>query len=450
MRHINILDAGLPLPDDFIYRPRAASAGLERCRVSRRTQIIAAVWFFQVANYLDRVVVSFAGPSIMKSMSMSPASFGAVLSSFGVGYFLAQIPGGAIADRWGAKPLMVIGPLFWALFTGLTGLVAGLTGFVAVRLCFGISEGLSNACCYKVIGDNFDSQQRARAVSIWATAFAIAPAFAGPAVGVLLGLYGWRLVFAMMMAPALAAALINYLLIPNSRPSRGDRRASGAGRSEFRAILRSPSLVLIAFAYLAFNIAYWGYLGWMPSYLALAHHIDVKSIGLLGGIPYLFAIAGLLLAGWLSSSILYRYRGQLLVVAYVLAALSLVLAYNAVSVTMSIVGLSSAAFFLYGGFGPFGAILLDLAPENIRAVYSGIVNAAGQVGGAVAPVIIGMLVKATGTFAFGFALMICGLLVAAACLLAAVATSARQISPEVPGNVAIALSPVAEGQGPRT
>ncbi len=419
--------------------------------MSSRTQIIAAIWFFQVANYLDRVVVSFAGPSIMKSMSMSPASFGTVLSSFGVGYFLAQVPGGVIADRWGAKPLLVIGPLFWALFTGLTGLVAGLAGFVAVRLCFGTSEGLSNACCFKVIGDNFEPQQRARAVSVWATAFAIAPAFAGPAVGVLLGLYGWRTVFVMMMVPALVAALINYLLIPSEQPSRVPRQVSdtGTGRSEFLAILASPGLLLIALAYLAFNIAYWGYLGWMPSYLALAHHIDAKSIGLLGGIPYIFAIAGLLLGGWLSSSLFYRYRGQLLAAAYVFAALSLVLAYNAISLKISMVGLSSAAFFLYGGFGPFGAILLDLAPDDIRAVYSGIVNAAGQVGGAVAPVIIGILVKATGTFAFGFALMICGLLVAAACLLAAVGTSTRLTSREVPDEGAIALNSVARGQNPR-
>ena len=409
-----------------------------------KTRVIAAVWFFQVANYLDRVVVSFAGPSIMKSLSLDPASFGAVLSSFGVGYFLAQIPGGAIADRWGAKPLLVIGPLFWALITGVTGLVAGLVGFVAVRFCFGISEGLTNACCFKVIGDNFDSRQRARAVSIWATAFAIAPAFAGPAVGLLLGLYGWRPLFAMMMVPAIAAAIINYLLVPDRRPARISHQGScsGSSRTELRAVFRSPGLLLMACAYLAFNIAYWGYLGWMPSYLVLAHQIDVKSMGFLAGIPYVFAIAGMLFVGWLSSSLLYRYRSQLMAVVYALAALSLFLAFRTTSLSLSMVGLSSAAFFLYGGFGPFGAILLDLAPESMRALYSGIVNAAGQVGGAVAPFMIGMLVKTTGTFALGFAFMICGLLVAAACLLAAVAMSVGKTGPRISDDLSVLLRSV--------
>jgi sugar phosphate permease len=103
-----------------------------------------------------------------------------------------------------------------------------------------------------------------------------------------------------------------------------------------------------------------------------------------------------------------------------MAGLSLFLAYRADGLTLSLVGLSSAAFFMYGGLGPFGAIVLDLAPERSRAAYSGVVNTAGQIGGAAAPVIVGFLVDATGTFAGGFDFMVVGLCVAAACLLAVV------------------------------
>jgi sugar phosphate permease len=380
-------------------------------------KLVGAVWFFQVANYLDRVAMSFAGPSIMKSLSMDPSAFGIVLSSFGVGYFLAQIPGGLLADRWGARPLLVIAPLFWAMFTGATGLVASVAGFAIVRTCFGIAEGISNASCYKVIGDHFNSQQRARAVGIWATAFAVAPAFAGPLVGTLLVAYGWQAVFFMMMAPALIAALVNYLIIPAKQSAPAS--SVGTDRTEsFGRVLSHPSLWLIALTYFAFNIAYWGYLSWMPSYLALERHIDVKSIGMLGGIPYVCALFGLVLAGWLGSGPLYRFRPQLLATSYLCAGLSLFLAYRADTLPMSLIGLSSAALFLYGGLGPFGAIVLDLAPERYRAAYSGVVNTAGQIGGAVAPVVVGFMVSETGNFATGFGFMVIGLLIAAACLLA--------------------------------
>ena len=385
--------------------------------MDKRVQVIAALWFFQVANYFDRVAISFAGPSIMKSLAIEPSSFGIILSSFGVGYFLGQIPGGVIADRWGAKWLLVIAPVFWALFTGATGFVATVTGFVVVRACFGLSEGLSNAACFKVIGDLFPPRQRALVAGIWATAFAVAPATAGPVVGVLLASVGWQAVFLVLAIPALLAALLNYFFIP----AGGQRSSSVVDEPKthpsLAATLRLPSLWLISLGYLSFNIAYWGYLGWMPSYLALAHHIDVKSIGILGGIPYVFAFFGLLITGWLGSSVLYRYRPQLLACCYVLAAVSLGFAYTSDTLFSSLAGLSGAAFFLYGGLAPYGAIVLDLAPENNRAAYSGIVNSAGQIGGAVAPLIIGFLVSASGTFASGFAFMVGGLALGAICVL---------------------------------
>ena len=397
-----------------------------------KTKVVVAVWFFQVANYLDRVAMSFAGPSMMKSLSMDPGTFGIVLSSFGIGYFLSQIPGGLLADRWGTRAIMVIGPIFWALFTGATGLVVTLVGFVVVRACFGVAEGISNASCYKVIGDNFSSQERARAVSIWATAFAVAPAFAGPLVGTILGDYGWQAVFFLMMIPALAAAVVNHKLIP-AKPAEpaGVAQAGHGEHASFGQVLRHPSLWLISLSYFAFNIGYWGYLSWMPTYLSLEHHINVKSIGLLGGIPYVFALVGLMIAGWLGSGALYRHRLQLLVVMFFCAGLSLYFAYTADTLPMSLAGLSAAAFFIYGGFGPFGAILLDLAPERYRAAYSGVVSTAGQLGGVAAPVAIGFLVSATGTFASGFGFMIVGLCVSAACLCALIPFMSAQPRPAV-------------------
>ncbi|MDR3463105.1 MAG: MFS transporter [Beijerinckiaceae bacterium] len=380
-------------------------------------KVVAAVWFFQTANYLDRVAMSFAGPSIMKSLSMEPNQFGIVLSAFGVGYFLAQIPGGLLADRWGAKPLMVIAPLFWALFGGATGFVATLAGFVLTRACLGVSEGMSNASCYKVIGDNFESRDRARAVGIWATAFAVAPALAGPIVGTLLVHYGWQAVFFFMMAPALIAAFVNSRFIPATPLIDAIDRTAPDKSGSFVRILRTPSLWVLSLAYFGFNIAYWGYIGWMPSYLALERHIDVKSIGVLGGIPYVFAFFGMLLAGWLGSTALYRYRPQLVAVFYVCGAVSLYFAYGAETLPSTLTGLSFAAFFLYGGFGPFGAIILECAPEGHRAAYAGVISTVGQVAGAVAPAIVGALVETTGTFASGFSFMIAGLCVASACLM---------------------------------
>jgi sugar phosphate permease len=386
-----------------------------------RYQVVAALWFLQIANYLDRTVISFAGPSMMKSLSIAPSTFGIILTSFAVGYVIAQIPGGLLADRWGAKLVLVSAPVLWAAIIGLTGLAASVSSLIVLRIFLGLTEGGANAAGYKIIGETFNTQERALVGGIWGTSFALAPAFAAPLVGILLISHSWQSVFVVMTVPPLLAAVINAIVIPRSRRTDNPYPAADLGKPSVRLpisrILRTPSLWLISLTYFFFNIGYAGYLGWMPSYLALQRHIDIKASGHVAGIPYLFAFLGLLVIGWMGSYRFQRHRPQLLAVAYGLASLSLVYAYTSSNLTSAVVGLSSAAFFLYGGITTWGAIVLDLAPASIRATYAGVVGTIGQIGAIAAPASIGYLVTASGNFATGFALMIAALGLAAVCVL---------------------------------
>lgn len=386
--------------------------------MARRYHVVFAVWLLTVVNYMERVVMGFAGPSIMRSLHIEPRTFGIVLSSFALGYFLAQIPGGLLADRWGARRVLVVAPLFWALFTGLTGFVSTVAAIAAIRLCFGLAEGLSNAATYKAVGDSFGAKERAKAAAIWVTAFAVAPAFTGPLVGKLLASFDWQSVFIMLAIPAVLVALANRVLLPESIVASPSPVAGDA--IPFRDLLRIPSLWLIGSAFSLWNIAFWGFLGWMPSYLALERHIDIKAAGMLGGIPYVFALVGLIFTGWLGSGPFHRHRPHFLAALYLLACVSLYCAYTASTLTASLAGLSAAAFFIYSALSMYGAVVLDLAPEKARAAYSGIVSAIGQIGSVVAPGIIGYLVSETGAFASGFIFMIGALCAAALCALALV------------------------------
>ena len=378
-----------------------------------QTRVIAALWYLLLVNYLDRVAMGFAGPAIMKSLSMSPADFGLILSSFGLGYFLAQIPGGVMADRWGSRIILIIGPVMWALFTAATAFATTLVGFITVRILFGLSEGLLIAAVFKTVGDSFDSNERSRALAICLSAGALGPLIAGPLVGSLLSAFNWQMVFFALAAPALVASLIIYWALPRRKfeapPLPTKRYMLG--------MLSEPSFWLMGVAYLGYNVAFWGYLGWMPSYLAQAHHINLKSMGILGGIPYAFGLAGLLLVGWLGGGRLRRYLSQIIVVSLVCAGIAEFLAYRAESLPYTLAGLCSAAFFLYGCWGSLGAFIIELAPPAQRATYAGGISAAGQIGGLIAPGIVGFLVNASGSFASGFGFMITALVGAAACML---------------------------------
>jgi MFS family permease len=395
-----------------------------------RNRLIGAIWFLQVANYFDRTAIGFAGPAMMKSMSMGPGAFGLVLSSFSAGYLLAQMPGGALADRWGARRVLLCAPVLWAVFTGATALAAGMISLLLLRACLGLSEGVSNGACYKLIGDHFPSRERSRATALWGTAFAVAPALAGPLVGGILRVDGWRMAFAALTIPALLAAVINGIALPRRRAANEPRQASAAEQLlSLRRLFWGTPIWLISSAYCLFNIAYWGLLGWMPSFLALQRHLDLSSSALLSGIPYAFAFLGLIVLGWLGSSGLSRHRAHILAGAYLSAGAALYLASACTTLFSSLAALSASAFFLYGGLGVFGAVVLELAPVEHRAAYSAFVSTVGQIGGIIAPAVIGVLRNWTGSFTSGFALMTASLIAAALCILALAPAMSTQTGP---------------------
>ena len=86
------------------------------------------------------------------------------------------------------------------------------------------------------------------------------------------------------------------------------------------------------------------------------------------------------------------------------------------AVTLGVVMLSPA-MTLYGGFGPFWAVALDLTPGWMRGAFTGFVNMGGQIGGFLAPIVVGTLVTRTHSFADGFLFMMAALILAAVCLL---------------------------------
>jgi len=218
----------------------------------------------------------------------------------------------------------------------------------------------------------------------------------------------------------LVAALI-WRFFPAATGSNETTAAADAGTGPatgFGELIARPRTWLPFVAYLLFNVAFWGLLNWMPSYLSAERHIDLKSLGLIASIPYLCGFCGLLSLGYLGRGVFYQYRPLLLAASYVLAGLGLYIAFTAADVAVSVMGLSFGAFFLYGGFGPFWAVSLDVVPGAFRGTFSGFVNFGGQIGGFFSPIVVGTIVQNTNSYSGGFVFMIGALIIAAGTMVA--------------------------------
>ncbi|KAF9027684.1 hypothetical protein BGZ52_002409 [Haplosporangium bisporale] len=93
-------------------------------------------------SYADRSNMAVAIVAIAKEYDYTKQQQGFILSAFFFGYIMTQILGGAMADRYGAKPVLAIGAFTWTLFTLLTPLASqkGYLWMVFIRIGLGLGE----------------------------------------------------------------------------------------------------------------------------------------------------------------------------------------------------------------------------------------------------------------------------------------------------------------------
>src|SRR5947209_9306797 len=88
----------------------------------RATRLIARrllpfLFVLYVIAFLDRVNVGYAGLEMSRDLNFSDRVFGLGAGIFSIGYFLFEIPGALIVERWGARKWIARILVSWGLVT---------------------------------------------------------------------------------------------------------------------------------------------------------------------------------------------------------------------------------------------------------------------------------------------------------------------------------------------
>src|SRR5215831_4887686 len=92
-----------------------------RRRITRR--ILPYLFLLYVIAYLDRVNVSYAALQMTGALHLTPDEFGFGVGIFFWGYFLLEIPGTILVEKWSARKWMARIMISW-------GLIAMIMGFI--------------------------------------------------------------------------------------------------------------------------------------------------------------------------------------------------------------------------------------------------------------------------------------------------------------------------------
>jgi ACS family D-galactonate transporter-like MFS transporter len=394
----------------------------------RRWRIAFLLSVGVLVNFFDRVNLSVSQDALHASFGLSMIAFGFLSSAYSWTYALMQIPAGVLLDRFGVRKVGCVSTLLWSAASFGAAISTGLAGFFGARFLLGIGESPTFPANAKALGYWFPQAERSLATAITDAAAKFSTAIGVPFLGLLLLRFGWRWSFAatglisffyfvlfywVYFNPSedkkLSAEEFQLMLKGGVQPEGASRVGSEVARgATLGYLLRQPKVYGLGLGWGAYNYSFYLLLTWLPSYLAISHHVDLLHSVMYTSVPWLFAtLTDLVVGGWLVDELIRRGFDSSRVRQTVLVlgtgfGLGILGAARATSplvalfwISISLGGLAAAAPVAW-------TVPSLIAPRESVGRLGGIVNFCGQLGAISAPIVTGYVASITHAFTSAF------------------------------------------------
>jgi MFS transporter, ACS family, glucarate transporter len=390
-----------------------------------RYLIISVLFAVSCFSYGDRVALSIAGTAMSKDILLDPLKMGYLFSGFSWAYVLGQLPSGALLDRFGSKRVYGIGIVVWsfcALLTGFAGYLAATAAFTTIfllRLIAGFAQAPVFPGNGRIVASWFPANERGRASAIFNASQYFALMIFAPILGWITHSAGWRscfwfmgilgFVFAFIWIetiydvkdhPRISAAEIDYI------EQGGGLVVTHKGKvltwSAIKQLLSHRMLVGIYLGQYCITTLTWFFLTWFPVYLSQARHLSIIKVGFAAALPALCGGTGGILGGVVSDRLLragysLTFARKAPIIAGMLLSVTMI-GCNYAPAQALMLFLMSLSFF-GKGFGSLGwTVIADTSPKGMVGLNGALFNLIGNLAGITTPIIIGYLVKKTGSF----------------------------------------------------
>ena len=407
-----------------------------------RFGVLAFVASLAMITYLDRVCFGTAGPHIVKALGLqSVADLKWAFAAFALAYAAFEIPTGWLGDVFGPRTTLIRIVLWWSFFTALTGFVGmvlpgglalGLMSLVVIRFLFGMGEAGAFPNITRALHNWFPFSERGSAQgTIW---------MAGRLMGGLTPLLWWLLVEGVvrrgegggedsfLVKPLLdwrqtfwvfGGLGITWCVLfalwfrnhPDDKESVNEAEKqlilAGRGHEEgghagvpWLKLLTSWNLWFLCIMYFCASYGWYFNITYLPSFLEEQFHVDPRSMvgAIYKGGPLWMGAMACLIGGYLTDWVIRRTgnrkwgRRIFGVVGHGLCAVFYLTCLFAPSAFFFFLSISLAAFWNDMTMGSAWATCQDIG-RRYAAIVAGCMNTIGNLGGFVAAMITGWVLK---------------------------------------------------------
>ena len=382
-------------------------------------------------TYLDRVCISRLGKPIKAELGLDDIQLGMVYSAFAVAYAFFEVPGGWLADRFGARWTLGRIVFWWSLMTMATGLAGGFVSLIVIRLLFGMGEAGAFPGITRVYARWLPGMARGRGFGIVLMSGTMAGAVTPVLVDALSHHMTWRWVFAVCAVPGFLWAGV-WLWYYRDRPE--DHAGTNAAERRLLEGNAAPvhhegvpwRVLTGSWRVWALGLMYFGVLyGWYFYLTWFSQLVDGAQLGTAAVRPWLIGVPcaglglGVMAGGYVTDALVprlgLRRARQLPGLLGLPVAAALLYIARSRGLDINTVWLLGSAALCSALCVPCAwAVCLDTGRRH-AGVLSGTMNMCGNLGGVAIPIVAGYQKASTGTWDTALLSMAGAYLLAAVC-----------------------------------
>jgi LPXTG-motif cell wall-anchored protein len=387
-----------------------------------------SVLFLAICTYLMGFIARFAWAPVISAavpdLGMDMTQAGLYMSAFYIGYVLVHIPAGYLADRFGARFIIVTA----MIIEGLSCIGLALTGSFALgfalRVLTGLGAGTVYASCVRLISSWYEPHERGTAFGFLMISPALGVLVANQLTSLILGYFAWQGLFISIGIIAMVLAVIAFAGI---RDKVQEVKAQSFSEG-IKYVLSNKNIIMMSLIGFCLMWAQVGFISWGNTAIERAGY----SVGQAVLAMTLFGVGGI--AGPLVSGYMLnrsKNKKRLLMVTY-LVLMVLLLVFGNMQKFAVLAGLAMLIGFVNGYANTFIPLMVnEYADPKWSGIAGGVSGCIFQTGAIIGPMAIGLSIDKTGSFGIAWYML------AGAALLGALLLIGLRNKSELPKNETI-------------
>ncbi len=235
------------------------------------TAILITVALATVLAPLNSTMIGVALPVIMGEFSIDLESGSWLVIAYLITMAALQPVGGKLGDRFGRRPLIIGGLIYFAL----ASLAAGTASSFSELMIFRIQQAIAGAIVMPngmaLLREVVPAERRASRIGLLGSAIVLGAAAGPPLGGVLIRLFGWPSVFYVNVFVILPALIVAFRALPGLPGEKRHPPFDLIGALQLLVILSGAAALMTGAAPTQSTIVTWGIAGLLV--LLVAHFL---------------------------------------------------------------------------------------------------------------------------------------------------------------------------------